>query len=239
MKKLLLISIMLSAVAVSALAQTITVSRENRTVAVTVTDEAEVEADLAVVGVGFMSYGSDQEQTYTEATRISNRVIDALHAAGIRPDAIQSSDQSLTEIDTEDKVHSAKGLRFRFAQSWKVTVDASSAAQVLHTAISAGANNSGNIQWKLKSEDASEAAAEDKALAHAQKVAERYAAGLKCRLGSMIYASNQMPTRNLFGAMINTEMASIAAGKVNRKPLAIAPEKITRTATVYAVFAIE
>ncbi|QNI36368.1 SIMPL domain-containing protein [Edaphobacter albus] len=238
MKKLLLTSIMLSA-GVGALAQTITVGKDNRTVAVTVTDDAQVESDTAVVSVGFTSYGSDQQQTYADATRISNRVIDALHAAGVRADAIQSADQSLTEIDAEDKIHSAKGLRFRFAQSWNVTVDASSAADVLHTAISAGANNSGNIQWKLKNEDALEAAAEEKALAHAQKVAERYAAGLKCRLGSMIYASNQVPIRGLFGATLNTETASASSARVNLKPLAIAPEKITKTATVYAVFAIE
>jgi len=230
---------MLSAASVSTLAQTITVNKDNRTVAVTVSDDAQVESDTAVVSVGFTAYGSDQQQTYADATRISNRIIDALHAAGIRADAIQSADQSLTEIDAEDKVHSAKGLRFRFTQSWNVTVDAPSAAEVLHTAISAGANNSGNIQWKLKSEDALETAAEEKALVHAQKIAERYAAGLKCRLGSMIYASNQVPTRGLFGAMLNTESASVAATKVNLKPLAIAPEKITKTATVYAVFAIE
>jgi hypothetical protein len=219
--------------------QTITVNKENRTVAVTVTDDAQVAADVAVVTVGFTAYGSEQQQTYGDATRTSNAIIDALHSAGIRQDAIQSADQSLNEIDPDDKVRYAKGIRFRFAQSWRVTVPAGSAADVLHTAIMAGGNESGGIEWRLANEEALESAAEDNALAHAQKIAERYAAGLKSRLGAMIYASNQVPARGFFGAMMNTENASIAARKANLKPLAIAPEKITKSATVYAVFAIE
>jgi hypothetical protein len=38
---------------------------------------------------------------------------------------------------------------------------------------------------------------------------------------------------------LNTESASLRASKPNLKPLAISPEKIQKTATVYAVFAIE
>jgi uncharacterized protein len=221
-------------------AQTITVNKDNRTVAVTVTDDAETVADVAMVSVGFTSYGAEQQQTYADATRTSNAIIDALHSAGIKQDAIESADQSLTEIDADDKLHTARGLRFRFTQSWKVTVPAASAADTLHTAVTAGANSSGNIQWKLGNDEALEAAAEDKALAHARKIAERYAAGLNAKLGAMVYASNQVPSRGLFGgAMMNTEDASLSMRKTNLKPLALAPEKITRSATVYAVFAIE
>jgi hypothetical protein len=39
--------------------------------------------------------------------------------------------------------------------------------------------------------------------------------------------------------MLNTQSASVSSSKINLKPLAIAPEKISRSATVYAVFAIE
>jgi len=222
------------------LSQTITVNKENRTVAVTVTDDAQMVADEAVVSVGFTAYGSDSQQTYVDATRTSNAIMDSLHAAGIKQDAIESADQSLTEIDTDDKVRYAKGIRFRFAQSWHVSVPAAAAADTLQAAVKAGANNSGNIEWKLGNDKALEAAAEEKALAHAQGIAERYAAGLKSKLGAMIYASNEVPVRGIFGrGALNTENASLSATKVNLKPLAIAPEKITKSATVYAVFAIE
>ena len=220
-------------------AQTITINKENRTIAVTATDEAQVIADIASVRIGFTAYGSDQNQTYADATRTSNAIISALHNAGIKQDAIESADQSLTEIDNDDKTHYAKGMRFRFAQSWRVTVPANSAADTLHTAITAGANDSGGIEWKLQNDDTVEAAAADKALAHAQKIAERYVSGLKNKLGPLVYVSNQVPPRGFFGATLNTQSASMTSSKINLKPLAISPEKISRSATVYAVFAIE
>ena len=221
-------------------AQTITINKENRTIAITATDEAQVVADVAAITVGFTTFGSDQNQTYTDATQISNAIINALHTAGIKQDAIESAHQSLTAIDDDDKPRYAKGIRFRFSQSWTVTVPAASAADTLHTAITAGANDSGDIEWKLDNDDPLEAAASDKALAHAQKIAERYVRGLKSNLGPLVYVSNQAPPRSLFGGVLTSEsVASLGRTKVNLKPLAIAPEKISKSATVYAVFAIE
>ncbi len=228
----------LVAFSMAATAQTITVGKDNRTVAVTVTDEAYVPANIATVTVGFISYGSDQNKTYADATKVSNAIIDALHASGIKQDAIESASQSLTEIDSEDKVRYAKGLRYRFSQSWHVTVPADAAAETIHTAVTAGANDSGGIEWKLSHEEAAEAAAADKALAHAQKIAEQYVVRLKNKLGPLVYVSNQVPQRSLFGSLM-TQSAMVASRKQNLKPLAIVPEKITKSATVYAVFAIE
>ncbi|HMF65045.1 MAG TPA: SIMPL domain-containing protein [Edaphobacter sp.] len=235
----LLVTIALWAATLSSVAQTLTVNKENRTIAVTVTDEAQVVADVATITVGFTEYGVDQNQTYADATRISNAIMSALHGAGIGQEAIESAEQSLTAIDDNDKIRYSKGVRFRFSQSWHVTVPAASAADTLHTAITAGANDSGGIAWKLDNDEALEAAAADKALAHAQKVAERYAKGLKNRLGTLVYASNQVPPRGLFGGMLESQSGSVSSSKINLKPLAIAPEKISRSATVYAVFAIE
>ena len=158
-----------------ALAQNIQVNKDNRTIAVTSTDEAEQIADLAAVTVGFTLYGADENQTYADATRTSNAIITALHEAGIRQDVIQSTQQSLTAIDDDDKVRYGKGIRFRFSQASQVTGPAKSVADVLHTAITAGANDSGGIQWKLANDDSLEAEAAQKALSHAQQIAERYA----------------------------------------------------------------
>jgi len=220
-------------------AQTITINKDNRTIAVTATDEAQVVADVATVTVGFTSYGADQNQTYADATRTSNAIVSALRDAGIKADAIESAAQSLTAIDDDDKLRYTKGIRFRFSQSWHVTVPANLAADALHTAITAGANDSGGIEWKLDNDETVEAAAADKALAHAQRIAERYVKGLKSALGPLVYVSNQVPPRGFFGGTFNTQSASLSSSKMNLKPLAIAPEKISKSATVYAVFAIE
>jgi uncharacterized protein YggE len=221
-------------------AQIIQVNQENRTIAITTSDQAEAVADIAIVTVGFTSFGADQDQTYADASRISNAIVKALRDSGIKADSIESANQNLSAIDDNDKPRYAKGIRFGFSQSWHVTVPAKDAADILDIAITAGANDSGGIQWKLANDDALEAEAAQKALAHAQQIATRMAKGLNAKLGPLVYASNQTPPRTLFnGMMLNTESASVASSKINLKPIAISPEKIEKSATVYAVFAIE
>lgn len=238
MNALRLGALLVAVIPVLATAQTIQVSKDNRTIAITTSGDAQAAADRAVVTVGFSTYGKLQEATYADASRISNSVIDALHTAGIKPDEIQSVSQNLTTIDENDKLRFGQGLRFGFTQSWHVTVHATSAAEALHIAIMAGANDSGNIDWQLANTDALEAEAAQKALAHAREIADVMAKGLNARLGALVYASNQTP-RGPFGVMLNTQSAEMSARKVNLKPLAIAPERISRSATVYAVFALE
>jgi uncharacterized protein YggE len=229
-------------------AQQIQISKENKTIAITTSDEASTLADTAIVRIGFITYGKDQTSTYGDATRISNTVFTAFTSAGVPKEAIQSSDQSLSPINPgndEDKARYAQGIRFQFSQSWQVTVPAAQAANALHIGITAGANNGGGIQWQLVHDDALEAEAAKKALEHARQIADGMAKGLGAKLGPLVYASNQTPPRGLAalmgmngGMMLNTESASGSA-RTNLKPLAIQPERITKSATVYAVFSIE
>jgi uncharacterized protein YggE len=230
--------------AVQVSAQQIQINKENKTIAITTSDQAEALADAAVVTVGFHSFGKDQDSTYADATRTSNAIIAALTSGGVPKEAIESDEQALNPLDQNndaDKARYSQGMRFEFAQSWHVTVPAASAANVLHLAITAGANDSGNIQWQLKQDDALEAEAAKKALEHARQIASQMAAGLGVKLGTLVYASNQTPPRTLFGMTLDTVTvsASVASSKPNLKPLAISPEKIQKSATVYAVFAIE
>ena len=87
-----------------------------------------------------------------------------------------------------DKERFAQGSRFEFAQSWKVTIPADAAADILHVAITAGANESGGIEWQLKKDDALEAEAAKKALEHARQIAAQMAEGLGVKLGTLVYA---------------------------------------------------
>ena len=126
-----------------------------------------------------------------------------------------------------------------------MTVPAAAAANVLHVAITAGANDSGDIDWELKKDDALEAEAAKKALEHARQIATQMAAGLGAKLGTLVYASNQTPPRGIFAALglgsatLETSDSTLGGVKPNLAPLAISPERITKSATVYAVFAIE
>lgn len=229
-------------------AQQIQINKENKTIAITTSDEAAALADTAVVKVGFHIFGKDQDGTYADASKTSNGIMTALKSAGVAQEAIQSAEQSLSPLgvnDEADKLRFGQGIRFEFSQSWNVTLPANAVANVLHIAITAGANDSGSIQWELKKDDALEAEAATKALEHARQIAAQMAEGLGVKLGALVYASNQTPPRGLGallamnGAILQTESAEVAAKPKNLAPLAISPDRITKSATVYAVFAIE
>jgi uncharacterized protein YggE len=223
------------------LAQQIQVNKENKTIAITTSGEAEALADTAVLKVGFHIFGKDQDGTYADATKISNAIMGALRSTGVAKEGIESDDQSLSPLDINsevDKARFAQGSRFEFSQSWKLTVPASAVADVLHVAITAGANDSGGIDWQLKKDDALEAEAAKKALEHARQIAAQMAEGLGVKLGALVYASNQTPPRGVFVGN-STESMTVTEAKKNLAPLAISPERIAKSATVYAVFAIE
>jgi uncharacterized protein YggE len=220
-------------------AQQIQISKDNKTISITATDEASAMADTAVVSIGFNLFGKDQDATYASATETSNAIVNAITGSGVDKDAIQSQEQNLSPLNSDDfqnKSHYAEGMRFQFSQRWQVTVPAAQSAQILHLAITHGANNSGNIDWQLKNDDALQLEAAQKALHHAHDIAEHMAQGLNTHLGALLYASNQVPEQTV---IMNDRPAPMARSMKALKPLAISPNRITRSATVYAVFAIE
>ena len=84
-------------------AQQIQINKENKTIAITTSDQAEAVADTAVLTIGFNAYGKDQDSTYAGATRTSNAIMAALTAAGVPKDAVQSAEQSLSPIECEQR----------------------------------------------------------------------------------------------------------------------------------------
>ncbi len=228
------------ALTLAASAQKIEVNQNNRTIAVTVTDKASAEADTATVHIGFEAYGPDSDSAYAAGSQTSNAIIDALRKAGVEDKAIQSEGQNIRQNfqfdDKESEIDRAK-KRYILTQSWTVKTSADDAAKVLHIAVEAGANASGQIEWDVKDRVALQAQAAAKALQHAQAIAQQMATGLGAHLGPLLYASNQAPQTPgpqplRFQAMAKLEAPAPA-------PLAIRPQQIEENATVYAVFAIE
>ena len=228
----------LSMAAITASAQTIQVNRENRTIAVTATDRVTVLADTATVHIGFIVYGPDSDWAYATGSRLSNAIMKALTDAEIPAEAIQSENQNISSVpdfQIERLTPAERGQRrFQVTQSWTVRTAADDAAKVLDLAVKAGANQSGQIEWSFKDEHAPESEAAAKALKGARAQAQQMATSLNARLGVLLFASNQTQSelvRPMAGRMMTMEQAS--------QPLAISPRQIEKSATVYAVFAIE
>jgi len=221
-------------------APAIQVNRENRTIAITATDKVIVMADTATVHIGFIAYGPDKDAAYAAGSTLSNAIIKSLTSTGIPSDAIESENQNVSPVQEYqiDKLTPAEKAqrKFQVVQSWTVRTPADDAAKILDLAVKAGANQSGQIDWSLKDENAPQAEAAGKALQRARTVAGEMAKGLKVNLGPLIFAGNETqaePVRPLMQAMAKSNAMAAPA------PLAINPRQIEKTATVYAVFAIE
>jgi uncharacterized protein YggE len=203
----------------------------NRTLTVSASDNVSVEPEVAVLHVGFETAPSDPKSAYVEGSRVSNAIRDALKQAGVADDAIRSESQFLAPDYTLPKQH-----KFKLQQQWTVRVEAARAAEVLDTAVSNGANNAGGIDWTVKDEKALEGQALEKAAGRARDNAATLARGMGVKVGALLYVSNQVsggvrPLPMMRAFANNAAQASA--------PLAIEPQKVTSTATVYAVFAIE
>lgn len=228
-------------------AQQIQINKDNRTIAITATDTASALADTATVHVGFVAYAADAPTAYGEGSKISNAIVGALTAKGVAKTDIQSESQSVAETQPYEleKLPPAEQAqrRFQVRQSWTVQTKADDAAGVLNTAVNAGANQSGQIDWTVADEKALDAKAAGNALARARAIASQMAHGLGIQLGELIYASNQAPDlpRPMMmrmrgeGGVIGGILGNAAAPP----PLAIEAHKVERSATVYAVFEIQ
>ena len=228
--------------AASLSAQQIQINKDNRTIAVTATDTARAMADTATIHIGFVDYAANAQAAYAEGSKTSNAIIDALTAKGVAKTDIQSESQSVAETQPYEleKLPPAEReqRRFQVRQSWTVQTKADKAAAVLNTAVHAGANNSGQIDWSVADEKALDAKAAGNALARARAIASQMAQGLGIQLGELIYASNQAPEgpRPLMRVMGEMQKGILAEAV---PPLAIEARKVERSATVYAVFAIQ
>lgn len=228
-------------------AQSIQINRENKTIAISTTDEATTVSDIAAITIGFEVYEADSESAYADGAKLSHAILEALHKAGVDDKSIESSSQGLqrnTSFDDKDKPEQRTKKQFVFRQQWEVSVSPQAAAEVIRAAIAAGANTSGAIDWRLTDRKALQAKAAEAALIKARGVAENMAEGLHVKLGALIYASNESPRTQLYfrpkaGLAMAVDSSEISALLANSPPLEIRPETIREEATVYAVFSIE
>jgi uncharacterized protein len=227
-------------------AQTIQINRENKTIAISTTDEATATADIAAITVGYEVYGPDSDTAYTNGAKISHAVLDALHKIGVEDKSIESAEQSLqlnVHFDDKETPEQRAQKQFVMRQSWTVSVPPQSAAEVIRVAVAAAANQSGAIEWRLSDHKALQAKAAANALVKARAVASQMADGLHVKLGELIYASNETPPARIYfkSAQGYGKGAGYGGGVIQSQmpPLEIRPQTIREEATVYAVFSIE
>ena len=212
-----------------------------RSIAITATDRVMRPADVATVHIGYEIFGPEQSALYAQAAKTSNAIIDALRAAGVANDSIESEQQSVgpTEPYQLNQLTPAErdSHAFTAQQSWTVRSTPAEAARIIDLASKAGGNKSGQIDWSLSDPNAANAEAASHALQRAKAQAQAMATGLGVHLGALLYASNEVQASPIRPVPM---MAMDARAKAPAPPpLAINNRQIETSATVYAVFAIE
>src|SRR5208282_996450 len=144
---------------------------ERRTISVNGTAQVTADADLAVVRVGYKLYGPDAKSAYDHAAEVSNAIMNALTASGIPKASIESTSQvlqrtppyELQQIPAKDDERAQR--QYTVTQSWTIRIKPDQAATALNTAVDAGANESGWIQWIVEDPSALQAKASAEAVA--------------------------------------------------------------------------
>jgi uncharacterized protein YggE len=229
-----LCSVLASAVHLNAQQATQTelkIDSSNRTLTVTGEEQVTVEPEVAVLHIGFETQLNDAKSAYADGARTSNAIIGALKQAGIPESAIRSETQHLDRDYT-------KPHKFKLVQQWTVRVPPERAAEILDIAITAGATSSGDIDWTVKDERALEQQALDHAATRAHDNATVLAKGMGVHLGALLYVSNSTSVQRFPMRAMNNAFA-MAKSADAAPPLSIEPRKVSRQASVYAVYAIE
>ncbi len=227
-------------------AQQVEVSQANRTISITATENAERRADTASLRVGFRTYAADSAHAYTDAARLSQAISDALTKAGVANDAIESDSQSTEPTQgfqnqnlTPDE---RAQRRYEAHQSGTVRTTPDAVARLLAAAVDAGANESGQIDWSVADEASLTAEAGTKALEHAQRLAAQMAKNLGAKVGSLLYATNQVEIMRplpVMRATVGPGMGGGIGASRMAPQLNLSAPMITRPATVSAIFSIQ
>ncbi len=247
-KHFFVVSFLLITASFSTPAQNVEVSRENKTVAVTVTKSVEVQPEFGTVQIGYRNEGRTQDSVYEENGRHAQKIIEVLLAAGVKKADIQTESLDLSRVDDswrEQKQDQGKEPRYQATQTWKVRVPIGEVQKVVDHAVEAGANNVSDVVWAVKDPDALDAQARVAAVAKARQLAEEMAQTLGGKVGGLLYVSNGEPPNPYFraggggGGYPKANLQTVEVDAVKLPVLNLFPQKVSREVTIYAVFVLE
>jgi uncharacterized protein len=234
--------LLLTAVALSAQtvpSPSLQISPSNRTLTVSASDHAEADADVADLNVGFVAYGPTLQAAYKSASDTSNAIVKAMTDAGATREEIQSRAQRVSRL-SDYEIKTRKGMQYSVTQSWTVSVDPKTAALILDAAVQAGANQSGDINWRMKNSIALDGEAVHRATERARAMAAEMAKSMGITLGKPLYATNDVS-----GGVVRPQVMMNAYAGMARSadaapaPLAVEAQRVEKTANVEIIYAIE
>lgn len=213
------------------------VAPDKKTIEIRATERVTNPAEIATVKIGFQNVAPTKDAVYEENVRTSNKIVQALRAAGVPAESIETDSVRLDREDTAQGVKPAS-TRYTTDQEWRVRAKASEAQRIVDIAVSAGANEVGGVEWSVADPEALEAKAYGAALARAKRIAEQTASQSGVKLGEILSISNSVSPFAQLSHTLNTESAMIGVSATTVTSLKLFPEDVIREASVTVVYAI-
>lgn len=243
MNRAIAASILVFILCVLTFGQSVQVNRDNRTISVTAEETVSAQPDIAIAKIAYRNFGTSKQAVYSENVRVAELVVKAFETAGVSKSNVETETLSFgrKNEDEEDR-KTNREPRFEARQLWKIRLPAAQAQSVIDIAMRAGANEIEDVDWQVADPVALQAKAGAAALAKARRIAEQMAQGLGAKLGQLVFASNRAPVYG-WPTALSTETVEVSAALAAPPPppprLTLYPKKVTNSATVYAVFAVE
>jgi len=235
-----------SSLVFTASGQGIQINKQNRTISVTASASLEVEPEVAVVQVGYHNFAPTQDAAYSSNGEVSGKVINALLAAGLRKDAIETeavSLQNVSQLIRDSTPEERAAHQFEARQTWAIHVPVADAGRVVDQSIASGANEISGVDWTVADPAALDARVNKAAVSKARLLAEAMAEKLGAKVGMLLYASNSNPPQagenRSYGFGGGYGMSGSGFSFSTQPVIRLVPHKVRRDATVYAVFALE
>lgn len=225
----------------NAAAQDVQVSPSNRTISVLASETLRVEPDLAIARVGYSNFGATKETAYADNLRMVEKITKALFDAGLSKEDVETETLQLSVVDSPNHDWTAKerqDRKFQAEQSWKIRLKVSDAQKIVDLAVAAGATDVSPVQWVVADVHALEVRASSAALDKARVIAEQIAKQMGVKLGVLLYATNWQPQDLEFVTRSGLTTTVTVSGQA-QPSLVLFPQKVEKTGTVSAIFAIE
>jgi len=157
------------------------------TITVTGSGEASGTPDVAYLSLGVEAIDADLSAAVTQADETMTAVVDAVQAAGIAPEDIQTVNYSVWSDSSGPNGQSTGQLTYHLSNIVSITVRDTEAVQaVLNAALDAGANSIQNLSFGIQDSASLEQDARLQALDDAHQRASQIAEALGATLGDAL-----------------------------------------------------
>jgi uncharacterized protein YggE len=206
-----------------------------RTITVTGTADSILTPDIAYIYIGVHTENADAKTAISTNNADSQKVMDALKAAGIADKDLRTTNFSVYPNQQFGPNGESKGTTYMVDNTVYVTVrDLSKMGDILDAAAGAGANSISGITFDVADKNAALSEARKNAIANARQLAEETAQAAGVSLGpiqSINYSSSSQPVP-MFAAKGGAALNAASNVPVN-------PGQLTLTVDVTIVYAIQ